>query len=82
VKVDASQATSDLSTRYDYYCTGAQARTTLNRLEVLSPLEEKSSLLLTKSSREKTALTGRYRKNVSAIDIPPLDLIMLTIRQV
>jgi GDP-D-mannose dehydratase len=77
-KVDASQATSDLSTQYDHYCIGAKAWTTLNCLEVLQILEEKYRLLFAKSSRENGS-TGRYRKNVSAVDTPPRDLIMLTI---
>lgn len=59
-----------------YWCKG------LDNFESLGgalKLEEKSSFLFAKSSRGRTALTGRYRKNVSAMVTPPLDLIMLTI---
>ncbi|KAJ5454440.1 uncharacterized protein N7458_005396 [Penicillium daleae] len=41
-----------------------KAWATSNLLEVLRILKEKSRLLFSKSSRERTALAGRYRKNV------------------
>jgi hypothetical protein len=55
-KVDASQATSDLSTHYDHYRTGAKARTALNSLGVLQILEENPRLSFDKTSKEEERL--------------------------